>query len=562
MKTRIFVYLLFSLIMVSCGSLDLNPLSQGSSETWNSNAEEIEMSLNGLYRDAFWMTDNDSWTDDWEYRTTLTEINTATLTGQTTFIRTWWLNTYKAISRANLVINSVDRAAGALTQEQRDRYLAEARYHRACQYSRLLSHFGNIVYTDEPLDIEQALQLRQSPPQEVLQKIYDDFDFAAAHLKESYAASELKRATAGAALAMKTRIAIHMGDWATARSAAKACIDLGIYELHPDFGDLFLTKTKNSVETIFGLPRSIALNVTLGGRQDYVPRLAGGWGAIYPSWELFSSFLCTDGLPIDESPLFNPQQPFKNRDPRCTATVVEFNTPHMGFIYQPHPDSLRVLNLSTNTLVTNNDTRSNAQFASFNGLLWNKGVDMDWRQNNWQIEQEKIVIRYADVLLMYAEAGVELNQIDQSVLDAINQVRARAYGVAPGETSKYPAVTTTDQGQLRRIVRIERRMEFALEGIRYMDIVRWRLAEKVLNLPIYGMLDPNELREKVVKPGLWFFPRIPQIDEDGVADFGPMYRAGLVKQIVERKFDASRQYLWPIPTPEVLTSGLTQNPNY
>lgn len=562
MKTRIFIYLLFSLAMASCGSLDLNPLSQGSSETWNSNAEEIEMSLNGLYKDAFWMTDNDSWTDDWEYRTTLTEINTATLTGQTTFIRTWWLNTYKAISRANLVINSVDRAAGALTQEQRNRYLAEARYHRASQYSRLLSHFGNIVYTDEPLDIEQALKLKQSPPQEVLKKIYDDFDFAATHLKESYAASELKRATKGAALAMKTRVALHMGDWATARSAAKACIDLGLYRLHTDFGDLFLTKTKNSAETIFSLPRSIALNVTLGGRQDYVPRLAGGWGAIYPSWELFSSFLCTDGLPIDESPLFNPKQPFKNRDPRCTATIVEFSTPHMGFIYQPHPDSLRVWNLSTNTLVTNNDTRSNAQFASFNGLLWNKGVDMDWRQNNWQIEQEKIIIRYADVLLMYAEAKIELNDIDQSVLDAINQVRARSYQAAPAGTSAYPAVTTTDQAALRRIVRTERRMEFALEGIRYMDIIRWRLAEKVLNRPIYGMLDPNELREKVVKPGLWFFPRTPQIDEEGVVDFSPIYREGLIKQIVERKFDASRQYLWPIPTPEVLTSGLTQNPNY
>ena len=105
-------------------------------------------------------------------------------------------------------------------------------------------------------------------------------------------------------------------------------------------------------------------------------------------------------------------------------------------------------------------------------------------------------------------------------------------------------------------------MEFALEGIRYMDIVRWRLAEKVLNLPVYGMLDPEELRQKVVGPGLWFFPQIPEIDDDGIADFSKMYEAGLIKQSVVRKFDATRQYLWPIPTPEVLTSGLTQNPNY
>jgi hypothetical protein len=562
MKLNILSFCTIVLALVSCDSLDLNPLSQGSSETWNSNAEEIEMSLNGIYKDAFWMTDDDAWTDDRNYRAALTDITNATLTGQVGFIRSWWLNTYKAISRVNLVISSVDRASGALTQTQIDRYRAEARYLRASQYSRLLSHFGNIVYTDEPLDIEDALALKQSDPKVVLQKIYEDFDFAAAHLPVSYSSSQVKRATAGAALAMKARIALHMGDWATASKAAKACMDLGTYKLHSDFGDLFLTKTKNSTETIVSLPRSIALNVTLGGRQDYVPRLAGGWGAIYPSWELFCAFLCTDGLPIDESPLFNPREPFKNRDPRCTATVVEFGKPHLGFIYQPHPDSLRVRNLTTNALVLNNDTRTNAQFASFNGLLWKKGVAEDWRQNNWQIEQEKIIIRYADVLLMYAEAKIELNEIDQSVLDAINAVRARAYKVNPSNTAAYPAVTSKSQSELRKTVRIERRMEFALEGIRYMDIIRWRLAEKVLNLPVYGMLDPNDLRAKVVKPGLWFFPQVPPVDEDGVADFGPMYQAGLIKQITVQKFDASRQYLWPIPTPEVLTSGLIQNPGY
>lgn len=562
MKIKLLFCFILTALLVSCGSLDLNPLSQGSSETWNSNAEEIEMSLNGLYKEAFWMVDGDEWTDDREYRTALNEITSATLNGQTGFISNWWLNTYKAISRANAVINSVDRASGSLTQQQIDRYVAEARFLRACQYSRLLSHFGNIVYTDKALDIEEAMTLKQSDPQTVLQNIYDDFDFAAANLRTGYSASELKRATAGAALAMKARIAIHMGDWATASTAAKSCMDLDIYRLHPDFGDLFLTKTKNSVETVFGLPRSIALNVTLGGRQDYIPRLAGGWGAIYPSWELFCSFLCADGLPIDESPLFNPREPFNNRDPRCTATIVEFQTPHMGFIYQPHPDTLRVLNLSTNDYVLNNDNRVNAQFASFNGLLWKKGVDEDWRQNNWQIESDKIIIRYADVLLMYAEAKTELNEIDQSVLDAINLVRSRAYGAQLSETSAYPAVTSRNQTELRRIVRVERRMEFALEGIRYMDIIRWRLAEKVLNRPIYGMLDPNDLRERVVNPGLWFFPQTPPIDEDGVADFSAMYDAGLIKQIVVRQFDASRQYLWPIPTPEVLTSGLIQNPNY
>src|SRR5690606_33177080 len=230
---------------------------------------------------------------------------------------------------------------------------AEARFVRACQYSRLLSHFGNIVYTEKTLDLEEALNMEQSDPQIVLQKIYADFDFATANLKTVYSNTELKKATAGAAYALKSRIAIQMGDWKTAIEAAKACIDLGVYSLHPNYGNLFLTTTKNSNETIFGLPRSISLGVALGGRQDYIPRNAGGWGAMNPTWDLFCSYLCTDGLPIDESPLFDPKNPFKNRDPRCTSTIVEFQTPHLNFMYQPHPDSVTVRNFATNAYVEN-----------------------------------------------------------------------------------------------------------------------------------------------------------------------------------------------------------------
>jgi len=565
MKFSVKIYISVGIVLLcmgSCGKLDLNPLSQGSSETWNSTPEEIEMSLNGLYKVDFWMTDQDDWTDDWIYRDVLSEVANATLNGQTKVVGDWWKNTYKCIARANSVIASVDRAANLLSQEQRDRYVAEARFVRASQYARLLSHYRNIVYTETMLDIEEALAADQADPAMVLQKIYEDYDFAANNLKISYSTSEVKRATAGAALAMKARIALHMGDWETAKNAAKACMDLDVYQLHADFGSLFLSKTKNSTEMVFGFPRSIALNIAKGDCQNYVPRNAGGWGAKAPSWDLFCAFLCTDGLPIDESPLFNPQVPFVNRDPRCAKTIVEFQTPHLGYIYQPHPDSLKVKSLASNALVENRDTRAVAQYASFNGLLWKKGIDEDWLKNSWQVEPDQIIIRYADVLLMYAEAKIELGELDASVAEAINQVRARAYGVEVGNTQAYPAVRLETQEAMRKLVRTERRMEFALEGIRYMDIIRWKLAEKVLNKVNYGMLDVDDLRAKVVKPGLWFFPQVPVIDEDGVADFSAMYNAGLVKQIAVRKFDPSRQYLWPIPTNEVLTSGLKQNPNY
>lgn len=362
---------------------------------------------------------------------------------------------------------------------------------------------------------------------------------------------------------MKARVALFFGDWAVARDAAKACMDLNAYELHGDYSALFLSKTKNPKELVFGLPRSTLLNVTIGDTKNYLPRLAGGWGGVEsPSWELFCAYLCTDGLPIDESPLFDPHLPFKNRDPRCVATIVEFGTPWLGFIYQPHPDSLKVTSFKTGLKVTNNDSRGNAAFASFNGLMPKKGIDEEWI-DDYKAENLMFIMRYADVLMMYAEAKTELGEIDQTMLDAsINKVRARAYKVAVSDVDKYPAITSTNQAEVRKAVRIERRMEFAFEGRRYEDIIRWKIAEKVLNRNIYGMLDPADLRAKIVSKNLWFFPQTPEIDDDGNAVFEPMFTAGLIKRLAIRNFP-TKQYLWPIPNKEILINpNLEQNDGY
>src|SRR5690606_22099266 len=228
MKLKI-IYLLCALSFFSCQKLDLNPLSQGSSETWNSNADELIMSLNDLYREALWIKDLDDWTDDWIYRDGLTDVTNATINGQSSFILTNWQNTYKAISRANTVLEGMDRATEVLSESQINVYKAEARFVRACMYSYLLSHFRNVVYTDKTLSIEEANTIGQLDPQTLLTKIYEDFDFAATYLNETYSNAELKRATKGAALAMKARIALYMGDFEVAKTASKACIDLGLY---------------------------------------------------------------------------------------------------------------------------------------------------------------------------------------------------------------------------------------------------------------------------------------------------------------------------------------------
>lgn len=520
------------------------------------------MSVRGLYDINFWKLDDDAYSDDWTQRNLTNEITAGTMSDKSSISKGLWDNCYKAIARANIILSNLNQATdNGISQKVVDRAKGEALFCRACQYGRLVFHFGDVPYIDKILTIEEANLVGREDKKSILSKIYKDLDDAAELLDVTYSGEE--RATKGAAYAAKARIALYMNDFKISSEAASKCMQLDVYELVPDWENMFLNSTKSCKEFVFSRPRT--LNSGKDGTlecRDHTTRLANGFALKIPSWDLFFSFLCTDGKTVDQSPLFNPRLPFENRDPRCTMTIVEHGTPHLGFIYDPIAD--KVENLSTGLMVKNNDNRKNNQYGSYNALVWKKGIDMSWTQNNYRADKTEIIIRYADVLLMYAEAKIEQNEIDQSVLDAINSVRARAYGVDKSETSRYPSVTTTDQNELRKILRIERRMEFALENLRYRDIIRWRIAEKVLNTNIYGILDPAKLDEVILKNDLWFFPETPVIDENGSPILKPLEDKGYIKRLAVRSFDASRQYLWPIPYQDVQNSNgiITQNPNY
>lgn len=569
MKKYIFNTIVFGVFIVffSCTDLDKLPLSQGSSEDWYSSKQEIEMALNEGYRMNSWKwaidnPDADSkWDDDWVYRNSVSAIVGGTLNGQTGDVTTVWANRYQVIARVNLIFANMKKAEElGLSEADVRQFTAEASFIRACCYMTLVTHYGDVPYITTPININEAFQMGRTPLAEIKPQIYADFDVAINGLPVSYAASVQRRATKGAALAMKARFALYMGDYAIAAEAAKAVMDLGVYKLHADFGDLFLTKTKNAEESIFLIPRSMELGDAISGNtvRNFLTRNAGGTNARTPSWQLLAAFLCTDGLPIDESPLFDPHDPFKNRDPRCAMTIIPFGSKHLGFDYDPYPKSTMVMNYNTGMMVLNNDSRVNNQYASFNALGWKKGVDESYMENGYTIDPDLIIIRYADVLLIYAEAKIELNQIDQTVLDAINEVRARAYGVNKSATSQYPTVTSTAQKELRKTIRFERRMEFAYEGLRYMDLIRWKLATKALSDKNYAPLYPYPDS----KLNNWFWNKAPEIDEDGLPDFSGMEKSGDIG-ILSVKGWNDRQYLWPIPSTEIkINPNMTQNPGY
>ena len=557
---------IIALCLCSCSKLDLYPLDTGSNDSWYKTEDQMVMSIRGLYRTVFWPLDNDYWADDHQSRSNLNIITGGTINGESSEVKNRWQNCYKAIARANTILANLDNAQERLgiSEEKVRLYRAQTLVARAAQYCILTTYFGDVVYVDKEISIDEAFRMGRTDKSEILEKVYADLETAAADLPVSYTGS-VELATRGAALAIKARYALFNGEWQIAADAARRCMDLGVYELYPEFSKLFLASTEHASENILSWPRSVDLDITLdpGNVMGYCTRNRGGYASEYPSWELFCSFLCRDGKPIDESPLFNPHKPFENRDPRCAATIAEFGTEHLGVIYDPNPYSFNVMNNITGKQIKNLDCNSNSMYASFNGLVRKKGVDEDWVNNQtFKVAPDYVFIRYAEVLLIYAEAKIELGQIDASVLNAINSVRARAYGVQLSQTSAYPAVTALGQDEMRRIVRLERRMELAYEGLRYMDLLRWKLAEKALNQPNYGLLDNTGLK-KLCDDGNWFFAYVPEIDEDGIADFSRLYEDGLCKIISKRNFDASKNYLWPIPSQEVLTNPfLGQNDNY
>ena len=590
------ICILSFLTLMSCVDLNLMPLSEGSSENWYSSQAEIEMSMNDFYRTDFFPIDDMTWGDDVTARNTTSAMQNGTLTAENGTIGTRWTNYYKGIARALRIINHMDRAREmGVSEADITQYEGEAYFYMGYAYGMIAFHWGDAILDKVGMSLDEAYSASRSPKADVLAYSYECFDEAASRLPTSY--SGIQRATKGAAYAFKARVALYNGDYAMAAEAAKACMDLNVYKLHDNYQDLFTTSWSD--EWIFFFRGDVALKKyywAAGDIANCISRLSGGWGGQKaPSYELICAYPCIDGKPIDESPLYNPKDIFENRDPRMAMTIVPFASAYtksvldgtydpndyvwLGYEYSPDPTRVTVMRASDGAQVGNSDSKARAEHASYNGFLFKKYIDNTFLENNYAGAPTTYpYLRYGDVLLMYAEAMNELGQCTQDVLDqTINKLRERAYN---GTGISYPQATVGTQQQMRTLVRTERFIELAWEGHRYNDLIRWRIAEKVYNRPVYfldrawsgnTMWDGDESTvsdkyQRLIqnwKDGNYPLGGVPQIDEDGIADLSYMVDAGYIVVATERKFDANRDYLWPIPASDLLiNSNLTQNPNW
>ncbi|EPR66941.1 putative nutrient binding outer membrane protein [Cyclobacterium qasimii M12-11B] len=429
-----------------------------------------------------------------------------------------WEDAYQGIRRANDFMDNVDQVEES-DQEAINKYKAEVMTLRAYQYIKLVMLFGDVPLLTTGIDIPQGRTVTRTPVSQIWDFIEDDLTQAAVWLPYE----NNGRIGKGAALGLKARAMLYAGRYSEAAEAAKEVIDSNVYSLYPDYFNLFQYEGENNAEVM--LAREYAPDVNSHNIYSSVApwsQISGSNGSLYvPTKSIIDAYPMSNGLAIsDPQSGFDPLNPYENRDPRLAQSVflTEITPLPDGGIYgsTPETDGSDAVQITVYSTATGYNVRKYVADEDYSNPS-NSGLNI-------------ILIRYAEVLLTYAEAKIELGEIDESVYAAINLVRQRESVMLPPFTSE----VANTQASLRSIVRNERTVELAFEGFRLFDIRRWEIAEEVMPGVPFGMtyLDNDNL---------------VQISLEGF----------------DRSFDTGRDYLWPIPNRErELNTQLTQNPGW
>ena len=459
-----------------------------------------------------------------------------------------WNNPYRDIFTANNILEKGGNAQ--VSEEIRNRYFGEARFFRASSYFSLVQKYGDVPLLLHTLDImDEELNMGRSPRAEVVQTIYDDLDFAAQWLpsRAQLPNAQYGRVTKSTAWALKARIALYEGtrakfhndgDWQQhlniAVQAASEVMGQG-HTLYPNYGELFLhaaegpANTENIFVKIYGVSSD---NLIVGHNTSR--DMENGRNA--PTRNLLRQYLYADGLPAfneqnqpssTRSPLFVEESEetsyntiFENRDPRFGMTL--FRAGEEAYLGPWLPRT---------------------SLGSRSAYAAKKGFSILDRQVNGAATVDKILIRYAEVLLTYAEAKYELDgAISDADLDlTVNALRDRV-GFDARLTNAFVTANNLD---MREEIRRERTVELALEGFRYDDLIRWKTAEIHLPAQLLGAKFTDE----------WVGADQSNLNLNANDIL-------IVEDINVRSFDPNRDYLYPIPFNEITLSGgnVTQNP--
>jgi hypothetical protein len=507
----------------SCVDLDVVPQDRVSDiDYWNKENAAL-VALNGCYTNlmsAYEVLYSDAMTDNAYCK--VNSINQAIGNGSystdNAYVLSVWSSKYAGIRSCNLLMDNIDKVPN-LSEERRNRYLSEAKVIRAYLYFELYSKFGDIPFFTKTITLEESQSIARTPKAEIVGKLLTDLNeiIDKGYLPESYSGKDLGRVTRYAAMALKARMLLFEGRYAEVKTETEKLI--GKFSLFPSYEGLFYAANENNPEVILDI--QYMLN-TREHRVEYefLPPSLGGYAQLSPLQELVDSYVDSDGLPIGQSSLYSEATPYQNRDPRLAATVI-----YTGNSYLMADGSKSVIDCEKRS---NKDGYGFSSDCTATGYYFKKYWDKDHRES-LNSGLNIILIRYADVLLMHAEAAAETGTLDEATWNkTIRPIRVRA-GFTTASALDFPKGKTN--AELISIVRRERRSELAFEGLRHKDILRWKIAETVMNGYVHGLKTDD-----VVK-----------VDNGHI-------------QVEKRTFNKEKHYLWPIPQSERdLNKALSQN---
>lgn len=537
--TKIYLTALLFIAAAGCKKLDLAPSDRFSESNFWTIDNNVYNALNNNYGIAYNSNlyfYNEALSDNaYSPSGDVNAISAGIYTPSLAKFQQDWGYFYSAILSCNLFLENIGKNT-TIDKAAITRLKLETRFLRAFEHFNLVRWYGDVPLVDHVLTPEEAQTIVRSPKEEVINFIITELAAAADSLPANtqIPQSENGRITRGAALALEARVLLYQGN--RMQEVVTICEKLmndqqtyGSYALTPSYADLFNNPSvnKNNPEAIWSLQYVPAVR-TWGEFFDFAPRSVGGRvSSMAPSQSLVDTYLMLNGKSIHEAGSgYDELNPYINRDPRLTATVVydKYNwvkpdgsskTIYIKPGSDPDPSAL-------------DEYSQTSQSSSKTGYYWRKYYDPT-ALTGFASGNNLHLIRYAEILLDYAEAKNSLGQMTAEVWDkTIGALRRRA-GFTDPEALNYPGSTSG----MTDIIRNERRVELAMEGLRIDDIKRWATAETVMNGYLHG------------------------------AKFGdPSVDNGYIR-VQQRQFTAPANYLWPIPSSErSLNANLTQNPGY
>lgn len=465
--------LIASLTFISCEDfLTEEVRGQQNLDTYFQSAEDAETFITGCYQAITfggWWNINTVWLlsemcsdDGWMGNTTQSQSDYISLahyqgTGQSNgAISNFWQYRYKGILRCNVAIERI--AEAPITDEDlKNRLIAEARFLRGYFYFELVKNFGGVPLITGFLMPEEIQGITRASEEDSYKFIEEDFKAAAAVLPKRYPAADMGRATRGAALGLLGKVYLYQSKWQDAHDVLKSVIDEKEYDLLPDFGDVWSVDHNNSIESLFEVQYMYHETLALGGALTVITGARSGpgdgWSWGQPTANLEQAYLDAGDTERLRWTIIKTG---------CTEIAGEDN--FKAFIdnsknMAKYDEYIEKYGWNPDCYIIDPAQHKSAR------IVRKYFVPIDKRPEVYNIDKIPLnhrILRYADVLLMYAEACNELND-DATARKYLNLVRDRV---------DLPEVKSGGN-ELRKAIRLERRLELAWEQNRLYDIRRW-----------------------------------------------------------------------------------------